>query len=205
LGTSSYTYVLTAGAEATFADLDIAQFSDPAFAAAFEADFASTVAAAAGVSAADVTVTSIHPGSVLVTFVVAFPTSQRDARDALTTALELSPSEVFANANSTLTVYGEAATTPGSVASEWIALSPPPPPPSACALAGTCPPPSPPSPPLPPPPPPPTWAARAIERVHDAPEATTVQFAFGGSDLPPNQVPTSPTAAPAPPLTLPEP
>ena len=159
-------------ASITFSALNLAQFDDAAFDAAFRTELSTTIAAAAGVEVWRVSVTSVAAGSVVASLLVQFPLGWEVQRDVFVVSLATNPASVLAS-SSTLESYGDATAVvfappppspppvpspPPPVPSPPPVPAPPPPsppplpspPPAGCVERGDC---EPPPPSLPPPPP----------------------------------------------------
>ena len=121
----------------TFSALSLAQFDDASFDTTFRTELITTIAAAAGVEAWRVSVTSVAAGSVVASLLVQFPLGWEVQRDGFLVSLATNTASVLASSSS-LQSYGDVTA---------VVFAPPPPP-------SPSPPPPMPSPPLPSPPPP---------------------------------------------------
>jgi len=107
--------------DVTFSALDVQQFDDRAFDAAFRTEFVTTVASSAGVEPYRVQITAISAGSVTVSFTVRFPLDAAASKETFIDTLATATDDVF-EASATLRAYGSVQAV--------VFASPPPPPPS---------------------------------------------------------------------------
>jgi hypothetical protein len=114
----------------TFSALSLAQFDDASFDTTFRTELITTIAAAAGVEAWRVSVTSVAAGSVVASLLVQFPLGWEVQRDGFLVSLTTDTASVLAS-SSTLQSYGTVTA---------VVFTPPPPVPSLPASSTVAPP-----------------------------------------------------------------